>query len=567
MRVPEKNRNAWMELPMKRYLCVVMVVALIVSAGSAMAAEFKKDRIAVLDFELQGSGHETEDMGQIVAEWLVTALVQEGRFEVVERRLLTKIVNEQKLAMSGMLDAESASELGRMLGVKIIITGSVLKFQNIMEVNARIIDVESASIIAAESVKSSSAVGLEDLTKEMADKIIKDFPLEGYIVERTGNRAVIDLGKRAGVKRGMEFIVFKEGKVIKHPKTGEVLFVRRDQIGKIRIDSVRKVISEGTIIAENSSGAVDYGYLVKHVTGPKTEPPQKEPVKKAPPPPPKPVKAKPTVGYLTVKPSPGNASVRITNPGVVYAPGMSLKPGQYQVEVVADGHKTRYEWVTIKAGQNHIVSVALTARKKSTPPPPEPAPAPVAKPAPAPPPAPKPAPALTPRPAPAPVAKPAPAPAPSPAPAARPKVRKVAYFPWLLFGEATHFNRRLTESVVKAVHENSSYKLTWSYYDLGWKSGVETSKRRDVSSSLYNKLNKPIVDRVTAIGKELGVDVVIMGRIRMDNPWSDLFIIKQCATMLVDVHSGRVLTYGKYPPNTEPVNAIYGLITAALKKF
>lgn len=191
-----------MELPMKRYLCAVLVGCLFASVGPALAAEFKKDRIAVLDFELQGAGHETEDMGQIVAEWLVTALVQEGRFEVVERRLLTKIVNEQKLAMSGMLDAESASELGRMLGVKIIITGSVLKFQSMMEVNARIIDVESASIIAAESVKSSSAVGLEDLTKEMADKIIKDFPLEGYIVEREGNRAIIDLGKARRGKTG-----------------------------------------------------------------------------------------------------------------------------------------------------------------------------------------------------------------------------------------------------------------------------------------------------------------------------------------------------------------------------
>ena len=158
-------------------------------------------------------------------------------------------------------------------------------------------------------------------------------------------------------------------------------------------------------------------------------------------------------------------------------------------------------------------------------------------------------------------------PEPSTAPAERQKVLRVAYFTWLLFGDATHFGRRLTESIVKAVHETSGYKLKWSYYDLGRKSGVETTKRSDVSNALYNKLNKPIVEKVTAIGKELGVDVVIMGRVRMDNPWSDLFIIKQGATMLVDVHSGRVLTYSKYPPNTEPVNAVYGMVKAALTRF
>lgn len=43
-----------------------------------------------------------------------------------------------------------------------------------MEVNARIIDVESASIITAESVKSTTAIKLEDLVVQMAEKIIKE---------------------------------------------------------------------------------------------------------------------------------------------------------------------------------------------------------------------------------------------------------------------------------------------------------------------------------------------------------------------------------------------------------
>lgn len=108
-------------------------------------AEFLKTKIAVLDFQLQGQGHETADMGKIVAEWLITALVKEGRFEVVERRLLRKILEEQKLVMAGVVDENSATQLGKLLGVKVIISGSVIKFQNVMEVNARIIDVESAA--------------------------------------------------------------------------------------------------------------------------------------------------------------------------------------------------------------------------------------------------------------------------------------------------------------------------------------------------------------------------------------------------------------------------------------
>jgi TolB-like protein/tetratricopeptide (TPR) repeat protein len=228
-------------------------------------AEFQKTKLAVLDFQLQGQGHETVDMGKIVAEWLITALVKEGRFEVVERRLLRKILDEQKLVMAGVVDENSATQLGKLLGVKVIISGSVMKFQNVMEVNARIIDVESASIITAESVKSTTAMKLEDLVIQMAEKIIKDFPLEGYVVNRRKDSVTIDLGRLAGAKPGMKFIVFKEGKIIKHPRTGEILDVEKIETGKIEISSITDKIATAKILKENAPDTIEYGQMVKSV--------------------------------------------------------------------------------------------------------------------------------------------------------------------------------------------------------------------------------------------------------------------------------------------------------------
>ena len=108
-------------------------------------AEFTKTKVAVIDFQIQGNQYENSDMGAIVAEWLITALVKEGRFDVIERRLLKKVLGEQQLVMTGVVNEASASELGKLLGVKIIISGTVMSFQNVLEVNARIIDVTSAS--------------------------------------------------------------------------------------------------------------------------------------------------------------------------------------------------------------------------------------------------------------------------------------------------------------------------------------------------------------------------------------------------------------------------------------
>jgi TolB-like protein len=251
----------------KKIIQILLALAISCVIPASAAADYEKTKIAVLDFDLKGEGFETGDMGAIVAEWFITALVKEGRFDVIERSLLNKILEEQKLGISGVVDEETATQLGKLLGVKVIISGSVLRIQHILEINARIIDVETAAIIAAENVRSATAERLQDLVVQMSVKIIKHFPLEGYVVSREPNETmiVIDLGKYAGVKTGMEFIVFKEGKVIKHPRTGEVLDVQRLNVGKVVVVNVRDKIAEAEIMEEKSPGAILFGHRVKSV--------------------------------------------------------------------------------------------------------------------------------------------------------------------------------------------------------------------------------------------------------------------------------------------------------------
>jgi len=253
---------------MKKWILLASIVVFSTFMPSTATAEFEKTKVAVLDFQLQGEGYDTEDMGKIVSEWLITALVKEGRFDVIERRLLKQIFQEHKLIMTGVVNERGATELGKLLGVKVIISGSVMKLKNFTEVNARIIDVESASIITAERVKSTTTERLEELVVQMAEKIIKDFPLQGYIVNKDNNRVIIDVGKRAGAKRGMRFVAYKEGEVIRHPKTGEILDVKTIETGILEIDKVKNKISEGKIIKENKPEIIEYGQLVKSVIKP-----------------------------------------------------------------------------------------------------------------------------------------------------------------------------------------------------------------------------------------------------------------------------------------------------------
>jgi len=164
---------------MKKLIFFYLFILLMINPFAPIA-DSERTKIAVLDFTIQGKGHETEDMGEIVAEWLITALVKEGRFDVIERRLLKKILGEQELGATGVLDQDSVSKLGKLLGVKAIISGSVIRFQNIIEVNARVIDVETASIITAESVKDTTIIGLRYLVRNMAEKLT----LEKEVIEK-----------------------------------------------------------------------------------------------------------------------------------------------------------------------------------------------------------------------------------------------------------------------------------------------------------------------------------------------------------------------------------------------
>ena len=97
-----------------------------------------------------------QDAGAIVAEWITTSLNKTGAFEVYERLSIEKITAEHKLGMSGLLDDETIAEIGRMRGVQAIITGSVIKFGNIISVTAKVIDVETAKIIDSADVKTNN---------------------------------------------------------------------------------------------------------------------------------------------------------------------------------------------------------------------------------------------------------------------------------------------------------------------------------------------------------------------------------------------------------------------------
>lgn len=93
------------------------------------AAQGARPRIAVLGFSNNSTfTYWGDNLGAAAADELTTQLVRSGAFTVVERSQVNAILDEQHFGLSGAVDASTAAEIGKILGVQLVLMGSVTQF-------------------------------------------------------------------------------------------------------------------------------------------------------------------------------------------------------------------------------------------------------------------------------------------------------------------------------------------------------------------------------------------------------------------------------------------------------
>jgi len=248
---------------MKKYSLLSLIFVLTLLISTTVWAGFHKNKIAVLDFKVLGKGHADAKVGQVVADHLITALEKDGRFEIVEPGLIEKVIREQQLVFDKKEHLLIITDSAKLLGAKVLISGFVMKYEDIIEVGIRVINVENASIIATEGEKSPAPAPLEKLADQLVEKVLNFFPFKGIVVLRKGDSVTIDLGRCDGVKSDMHFAVFKECKAIKDPNTGRVIDFKRIQTGVFKIQAVKDKISTASISVEKFPGAITSKQMVE----------------------------------------------------------------------------------------------------------------------------------------------------------------------------------------------------------------------------------------------------------------------------------------------------------------
>ncbi len=219
--------------------------------------------VAVLPFS---SNEAAKDLTDSVTEKLIIQLVNLRRFRVIERSALDKIMEEQKLGLTGFVDEETAIKVGKLAGADVIILGSINMQVGFVKVSARGIDTETSVLIVAKEADSGNTniETIENLVEQVAVDIYNDLPLvEGIVMEVEDNQIILSIGSNVGVRKGTKCVAYKEGKKYYHPVTKEVLGMNVTPLGELIVVQVQEKMSIAKPIGNISKIEIEDKVVVK----------------------------------------------------------------------------------------------------------------------------------------------------------------------------------------------------------------------------------------------------------------------------------------------------------------
>jgi curli biogenesis system outer membrane secretion channel CsgG len=110
----------------------VIAALVVLTFAAPAAAQSTRATVALLDFDFGTIDHwwGNQDIGKGIADLLVDGLVEDGSYRVIERKRLDAILAEQNFSNSDRADPAAAkiAKIGKALGVKYLIVGSITKF-------------------------------------------------------------------------------------------------------------------------------------------------------------------------------------------------------------------------------------------------------------------------------------------------------------------------------------------------------------------------------------------------------------------------------------------------------
>ncbi|MBD3239473.1 MAG: hypothetical protein GF331_02735 [Chitinivibrionales bacterium] len=174
------------------------VIAMVAGSALPLAAqqEANTGSIAVAVKEFEGRGL-SESEATTLTDVFSSYLIETGRFRIMERAQMNEILKEQGFQRSGACtDAACMVEMGQLLGVESIVTGSVGKLGETYTVSARLVSVETGEIV--HTVSKFHKGEIDQLLTDVLPLVAREIAGQGKAVEAAADHDTQDnaRGKR-----------------------------------------------------------------------------------------------------------------------------------------------------------------------------------------------------------------------------------------------------------------------------------------------------------------------------------------------------------------------------------
>jgi tetratricopeptide (TPR) repeat protein len=226
--------------------------------------------LTFVDLQEKGGLSERDGLSTVITTELGDKLNASGRVKVVERAVLDQLLSELNLGSSDLADPETSLKLGRVLAAKIIGTGTLLHMPNSTLMSLRLIDTETTAVpkVITQELDSGEMLSktLHSLTREILTTIIQKYPLQGYLVQASEEKVMLNLGTKQGVVQGTQFEVIDMQAPIEYK--GKMLQGSPKAIGQIEIVSAEPDLSYAKIIKKDRALKQDDQIVEKMTTAP-----------------------------------------------------------------------------------------------------------------------------------------------------------------------------------------------------------------------------------------------------------------------------------------------------------
>ena len=127
-------------------------------------------RSVVFPFREVNAAAGGEGLGSALSEMLVTAVANSPAVTVIERSQVETVLEESRFQLSGVTSTEDSIEIGNILNAEIIILGSVSRFGERIELDVRVIRLETGEVLFSQ-YGSADEAGVRNMVNTLGEEI------------------------------------------------------------------------------------------------------------------------------------------------------------------------------------------------------------------------------------------------------------------------------------------------------------------------------------------------------------------------------------------------------------